>query len=272
MIGCLPNTRRANPDPPPLFAPGWPFERSTPRNPCVYRHFRANLTCPFPGQTWSYGAALPSSSSAVAVSQSARWFLGVFLAGVAPRAPARSSPRIAESGARLRRRIPTAVTPIGTRCRNAADDGSKAGPGVPLRVDLTKGSSRAASSPSIGKRDNASRCDFLLVTQLSRASASGLRRGTSRDLTWSGFHRGQPPDRALGGESSLCRDTGDTHGPGLFLPTPSVTPSRLHLPSPPMPCGEILVHVAPFRRPGADLGAFFQGIAVQRKLTHVLSR
>jgi hypothetical protein len=211
------------------------------------------------------------------VPQSTRWFLGVFLAGFGAisahaQQPASSpgSARAAVEGDTLH--SSTASRDIVSFQPNSHEDG-------PWKSfsDVTKGAEiRRGIFTLYLKRDKAYLAltpaqlgrEYLLVTQLSRGIGElGLDGGTSIRSDLVSFQRAGDriqltvvnPRFAATQGTPMARAVDYSFGHSVAQSFPIAT---MH------DDGEILVDVAPFLLSDwADLGAFFQGVATQRKIT-----
>jgi hypothetical protein len=214
------------------------------------------------------------------VSHSARWFLGAVLAGCgAMSASAQQSPD-APSPTRTAATLDTTVSTGGRRDISAPrDDERKDGPWKSFS-EVTKGAQVQTGVFTLyRKRDNAylslvpSQLDreYLLVTQLSQGLGElGLDGGSSVRSDLIRFHRAG--DRielwvinahfAATPGTPMARAVAYSFGHSVAQSFPIATIRDN---------GEILLDIAPFLLSDwADLGAFFQGIAVQRKLTSTI--
>jgi hypothetical protein len=210
------------------------------------------------------------------VSQSARWFLGVFLAGcgaISAHAQQPDSPSPARPAASA---DTTAIVRTGRDVAIPLDEDRKDGPWKSFS-EVTKGAQIQSGIFTIyRKRDNAYLAlapgqldrDYLLVTQLSQGIGElGLDGGTSVRSDLVRFHRAgdrielwvvNPHFVATPG-TPMARAVAYSFGHSVAQSFPIATMRD---------DSEILVDVAPFLLSDwADLGAFFQGVAVQRKLT-----
>ena len=214
------------------------------------------------------------------MSQSARWFLGVLLAGggaITAHAQSPDSP----SPARSATAADTSLTPPASRdAVFRQDDSYKEGPWKSFS-DVTKGAEvRSGIFTLYLKRDKAYLAltpgqlerDYLLVTQLSRGVGElGLDGGSSIRSDLVRFHRAGDRVELLVVNSRFAATPGTpmaraveySFGHSVAQSFPIATMREN---------GEILVDVAPFLLSDwADLGAFFQGMAAQRKLTGAIA-
>ncbi|MEA2712130.1 MAG: hypothetical protein QOK27_91 [Gemmatimonadales bacterium] len=209
------------------------------------------------------------------MSQSARWFLGVFLAGcgaISAHAQQPDSP----SPSRAASADTTAIIRTGRDALILQEDDRKDGPWKSFS-EVTKGAQIQSGIFTIyRKRDNAYLAlapgqldrDYLLVTQLSQGIGElGLDGGTSVRSDLVRFHRAGDrielwvvnPHFAATPGTPMARAVAYSFGHSVAQSFPIATMRDDN---------EILVDVAPFLLSDwADLGAFFQGVAVQRKLT-----
>jgi hypothetical protein len=211
------------------------------------------------------------------VSQSARWFLGAIFAGCGAISAYAQQPQDSPNPARAAMGLDTALLAGSSRDafvtqQYRADDG-------PWKSfsDLTKGAEvRSGIFTLYLKRDKAYVAlaptqldrDYLLVTQLSRGLGElGLDGGSSIRSDLVRFHRAGDrvellivnPRFAATPGTPMARAVAYSFGHSVAQSFPIATIRDN---------GEILVDVAPFfLSDWADLGAFFQGIATQRKLT-----
>jgi hypothetical protein len=211
------------------------------------------------------------------VSQTARWFLGAVLAGCgAISAQAQQSPD-APSPARSATEIDTALS--SSTSRNAVFPQLNTLQDRPWKSfsDVTKGAEiRSGIFTLYLKRDKAYLAlspeqldrDYLLVTQLSRGIGElGLDGGSSIRSDLVRFHRAGDrieltvvnPRFAATPGTPMARAVDYSFGHSVAQSFPIATMRDN---------GETLIDVAPFLLSDwADLGAFFQGVATQRKLT-----
>jgi len=210
------------------------------------------------------------------VSQSARWLLGVFLAGCGaisahaqqPDSPSPSRPAASADT--------TAIVRTGRDVAIPQNDDRKDEPWKSFS-EVTKGAQIQSGIFTIyRKRDNAYLAltpgqldrDYLLVTQLSQGIGElGLDGGTSVRSDLVRFHRAGDrielwvvnPHFVAAPGTPMARAVAYSFGHSVAQSFPIATMRDNN---------EILVDVAPFLLSDwADLGAFFQGVAVQRKLT-----
>jgi len=211
------------------------------------------------------------------VSQSARWFLGAFLAGCgAISAHAQQQPD-SPSPARSATERDTALST--SAARNAASFPQNSPQDGPWKSfsDVTKGAEvRSGIFTLYLKRDKAYLAltpaqldrDYLLVTQLSRGIGElGLDGGSSIRSDLVRFRRAGDrieltvvnPRFAATPGTPMARAVDYSFGHSVAQSFPIATIRDN---------GEILLDIAPFLLSDwADLGAFFQGVATQRKLT-----
>ena len=211
------------------------------------------------------------------MSQSARWFLGAIFAGCGAISAYAQQPQDSPSPARSAVDLDTALFAGFSRDASLsqqyrADDG-------PWKSfsDVTKGAEvRSGIFTLYLKREKAYVAlaptqldrDYLLVTQLSRGLGElGLDGGSSIRSDLVRFHRAGDriellivnPRFAATPGTPMARAVAYSFGHSVAQSFPIATIRDN---------GEILVDVAPFLLSDwADLGAFFQGIATQRKLT-----
>ncbi|MFL5402972.1 MAG: zinc-dependent metalloprotease [Gemmatimonadales bacterium] len=210
------------------------------------------------------------------MSHSARWFLGVVLAGCgAMSASAQQSPD-SPSPARTAASVDTAVVTGNGDAAIQLDDDRKDGPWRSFS-EVTKGAQIQSGVFTLyKKRDNAYLAlapgqldrDYLLVTQLSQGIGElGLDGGTSVRSDLVRFHRANDrielwavnPHFAATPGTPMARTVAYSFGHSVAQSFPIATVRDN---------GEILLDIAPFLvSDWADLGSFFQGIAVQRKLS-----
>ena len=210
------------------------------------------------------------------MSQSARWLLGVFLAGCGaisahaqqPDSPSPSRPAASADT--------TAIVRTGRDVAIPQNDDRKDEPWKSFS-EVTKGAQIQSGIFTIyRKRDNAYLAltpgqldrDYLLVTQLSQGIGElGLDGGTSVRSDLVRFHRAGDrielwvvnPHFVAAPGTPMARAVAYSFGHSVAQSFPIATMRDNN---------EILVDVAPFLLSDwADLGAFFQGVAVQRKLT-----
>ena len=211
------------------------------------------------------------------MSQSARWFLGAFLAGFGAISAHAQQPADSPSPARSVGVSDTVLStsPSGNAVflqQNSLQDG-------PWKSfsDVTKGAEvRSGIFTLYLKRDKAYLAlsptqldrDYLLVTQLSRGIGElGLDGGSSIRSDLVRFHRAGDrieltvvnPRFAAAPGTPMARTVDYSFGHSVAQSFPIATMRDN---------GEILLDVAPFLLSDwADLGAVFQGVATQRKLT-----
>jgi hypothetical protein len=211
------------------------------------------------------------------VSHSARWFLGVVLAGCgAMSANAQQSP---DSPSPARAAASADTTPILRTGRDATiqlGDDRKDGPWKSFS-EVTKNATIQTGLFTIyRKRDKAYLAlapdqldrDYLLVTQLSQGIGElGLDGGASVRSDLVRFHRAGDrielwvvnPHFAATPGTPMARAVAYSFGHSVAQSFPIATMRDK---------GEILLDIAPFLLSDwTDLGAFFQGVAVQKKLT-----
>ncbi|MGZ8392489.1 MAG: zinc-dependent metalloprotease [Gemmatimonadales bacterium] len=216
--------------------------------------------------------------------QSARWILGALLAGCGAINAHAQQPANSPSSARAAPESDTLLSPNAPRGPVAFQPSSlEDGPWKSFS-DVTKGAEvRSGIFTLYLKRDKAYLAltpgqldrDYLLVTQLSRGIGElGLDGGTSIRSDLVRFRRAGDrieltivnPRFAATAGTPMARAVGYSFGHSVAQSFPIATLRDN---------GEILVDVAPFLLSDwADLGAFFQGIATQRKVigTIVLDR
>jgi hypothetical protein len=215
------------------------------------------------------------------VSHSARWFLGGILAGCgAISASAQQSP---DSPSPARSATETDTTALQAQSRDAVflqSSGLKDGPWKSFS-DVTKGAQVQTGIFTVyRKRDKAYLSlrpaqldrDYLLVTQLSRGIGElGLDAGSSLRSDLIRFHRAgdrielwivNPRFAAIPG-TPMARAVENSFGHSVAQSFPIATMRDN---------GEILLDFVPFLTSDwADLGAFLQGVATQRKISGSIS-
>ncbi len=208
--------------------------------------------------------------------QSARWFLGVFLAGCGAITAHAQQPANSPSPARTVLESDTPLSPNALRPAPFQATSLEDGPWKSFS-DVTKGAEvRTGIFTLYLKRDKAYLAltpgqldrDYLLVTQLSRGIGElGLDGGTSIRSDLVRFRRAGDrieltvvnPRFAATAGTPMARAVDYSFGHSVAQSFPIATMRDN---------GEILVDVAPFLLSDwADLGAFFQGVATQRKVT-----
>jgi hypothetical protein len=211
------------------------------------------------------------------VSHSARWFLGAVLAGCgatsataqqSPESPSRAPAAVSADTIGVTRIAP--ATPV-----QSADD-RKDGPWKSFSEVTKNAQIQSGLFTLYRKRDNAYLAvgpnqldrDYLLVTQLSQGIGElGLDGGASVRSDLVRFHRAGDrielwvvnPHFAATPGTPMARTVAYSFGHSVAQSFPIATMRDN---------GEILIDIAPFLLSDwADLGAFFQGVATQRKLS-----
>jgi len=211
------------------------------------------------------------------VSQSARWFLGVFLAGCGATSAHAQQPPDSPSPARSVTESDTAFPSSASRDAVFLQQNSLQDKPWKSFSDVTKGAEvRSGLFTLYLKGDKAYLAlaptqldrDYLLVTQLSRGIGElGLDGGSSIRSDLVRFHRAGDrieltvvnPRFAATPGTPMARTVDYSFGHSVAQSFPIATMRDN---------GEILLDVAPFLLSDwADLSAFFQGVATQRKLT-----
>ena len=216
------------------------------------------------------------------MSQSARWFLGAFLAGCGAISAHAQQPASAPS--RARSAAESETVPAGSAPEDAVYLQSNSPQDGPWKSfsDVTKGAEvRHGIFTLYLKRDKAYLAlapaqldrDYLLVTQLSRGIGElGLDGGTSIRSDLVRFRRAGDrieltvvnPRFAATPGTPMARAVDYSFGHSVAQSFPIAT---IHDDD-----GSILVDIAPFLLSDwADLGAFFQGVATQRKVTGTIA-
>ena len=211
------------------------------------------------------------------MSQSARWFLGAFLAGFGAISAHAQQPADSPSPARSAAESDTLLSTSASRDAVVLQQNSLQDEPWKSFSDVTKGAEVHSGIFTLyQKRDKAYLAltpaqldrDYLLVTQLSRGIGElGLDGGSSIRSDLVRFHRAGDrieltvvnPRFAATPGTPMARAVDYSFGHSVAQSFPIATMRDN---------GEILLDVAPFLvSDWADLGAFFQGVATQRKLT-----